>query len=81
MNPELKAGRKAASIMTNRLEMPASRRLACAGCGAEFSCSLSGPCWCSDEAFQLPMPTDGGDCLCPDCLRKMAREMTADRTQ
>ena len=49
-----------------------SRRLACAGCGTEFCCSLSGPCWCSEEAFRLPMPSDGSDCLCPDCLRKAA---------
>jgi hypothetical protein len=65
--------------MTNRLEYPAptSRRLACAGCGAEFSCSLSGPCWCAEETARLPMPADGGDCLCRDCLRKMAQ--TADR--
>ena len=51
--------------------------LACAGCGAEFDCSLSGPCWCSDEAFRLPMPLDGGDCLCPDCLRKAAARAAA----
>jgi len=25
-----------------------------------------------DEAYRLPMPSDGGDCLCPDCLRKAA---------
>jgi hypothetical protein len=60
--------------MTNVLENPApsSRRLACAGCGTEFSCSLSGPCWCAEETVRLPMPSDGGDCLCRDCLRKAA---------
>jgi hypothetical protein len=58
--------------MTNRLETPASRRLACTGCGTEFSCSLSRQCWCADEAFRMPMPSDGNDCLCPDCLRKAA---------
>jgi hypothetical protein len=57
--------------MTNRLEIPFPRRLASARCGAEFSCTLSGPCWCSDESFRLPLPTDGSDCLCPDCLRNM----------
>ncbi|MDP1584384.1 MAG: hypothetical protein Q8M18_13265 [Bradyrhizobium sp.] len=63
--------------MTNRPEPPAptSRRLACAGCGTEFSCSLSGPCWCSEEAARLPMPSDGGDCLCRDCLRKAAAQV------
>jgi hypothetical protein len=72
MNPELKADYKAALFMTNRLEIPAARRLACSGCGAEFACNPAGPCWCADESFRLPMPSDGGDCLCPDCLRKMA---------
>jgi hypothetical protein len=51
---------------------PASRRLACAGCGTEFICSLSGPCWCAGETVRLPMPGDGGDCLCRECLRKKA---------
>ena len=37
-----------------------------------FGCDVSGDCWCMDEAFTLPMPTDGGDCLCPACLRKKA---------
>lgn len=32
-----------------------------------------------DEAYRLPMPSDGGDCLCPDCLRKAAgREAATD---
>ena len=61
--------------MTNRLESSSPRRLACENCGTEFSCSLSGPCWCADEDFRLPMPArDGGDCLCPDCLRKLAAQ-------
>jgi hypothetical protein len=60
--------------MTDRLENAPSRRLACAGCGNEFGCNLSGPCWCNDETFRLPMPADGGDCLCPDCLRKLASQ-------
>ena len=60
---------------------PRLRRLACAACGADFSCTLNGPCWCSDEAFRLPVPpkpaSDGGagDCLCPDCLRKYAASL------
>ncbi|HKS20071.1 MAG TPA: cysteine-rich CWC family protein [Bradyrhizobium sp.] len=60
--------------MTDRPETPASRRLACSRCGAAFDCNPAGSCWCADESFRLPMPSDGGDCLCPDCLRKMARE-------
>jgi hypothetical protein len=62
--------------MTNRLENQPARRLACASCGTEFGCNLSGPCWCGDEAFRMPMPVDGGDCLCPDCLRKLAKQQT-----
>jgi hypothetical protein len=58
--------------MTNRSEIQPLRRLACAGCGTEFGCNLAGTCWCMDEAYRLPMPSDGGDCLCPDCLRKAA---------
>jgi len=60
--------------MTNPLENPLPRRLACEKCGTEFSCSLSGPCWCREESFRLPMPAGGGDCLCPDCLRSMAAQ-------
>jgi hypothetical protein len=74
MNPGLIPRQDVAPLMTNRLENQPSRRLACAACGTEFSCSLSGPCWCSDEAFRLPMPTDDSDCLCPDCLRKLAEQ-------
>jgi hypothetical protein len=66
--------------MTNRLETPASRRLACATCGTEFTCSLSGPCWCDEETVRLPMPSDGGDCLCRDCLRKAAVKETPSGT-
>jgi hypothetical protein len=74
MNLELIPGQKTAHFMTNRLGTSPSRRLACAGCGAEFGCNLSGPCWCMDEDFRMPMPSDGGDCLCPDCLRKAAAD-------
>jgi len=63
--------------MTKRLESQPSRRLACEECGTEFGCHLSGPCWCSEEAFRMPVPTDGGDCLCPDCLRKLAQRRGA----
>jgi HAD superfamily hydrolase (TIGR01509 family) len=60
--------------MTNRLaeQVPSPRRLSCARCGTEFSCDLSGRCWCMDEPATLPMPSDGGDCLCRDCLRDAA---------
>jgi hypothetical protein len=65
-------------LMTNRLENPAPRRLACPRCGTEFTCALAGPCWCADESFRLPMPDDGEDCLCRDCLRKAAEQPPAN---
>jgi len=49
------------------------RALACARCGAAFTCDLSGKCWCTAEAARLPMPVAGEDCLCPACLRAAAR--------
>lgn len=59
--------------MTNPLAAPAlPRRLACSGCGTEFSCDLSVTCWCAAETARLPMPTGNADCLCPDCLCKAA---------
>jgi len=54
--------------------MPAQRRLACSRCGAEFACNPDGACWCMDETVQMPMPVEGEDCLCPDCLRKAANK-------
>jgi len=64
--------------MTNRLDNQAPRRLACSVCGLEFSCSLSGTCWCADETARLAIPVAGEDCLCRDCLRKLAEQ--AQRT-
>jgi hypothetical protein len=58
--------------MTNRLENPVPRRLACSACGTEFDCGLSDTCWCAEETALLPMPAEGGDCLCRDCLRQAA---------
>jgi len=60
-----------------------SRSLACARCGAAFSCTLGGPCWCGEEAVKLPLPSPGkvsatgfDDCLCRDCLRTLAATLT-----
>jgi hypothetical protein len=58
--------------LTDRLQTPPSRRVVCSRCGTEFTCALSGPCWCTEETARLPMPLDGEDCLCRECLRKAA---------
>ncbi|MGA2289185.1 cysteine-rich CWC family protein [Bradyrhizobium sp.] len=57
--------------MTNWLEN-SSRRLICSRCGTEFTCGRSGQCWCAEETALLPTPVKGDDCLCRDCLRKLA---------
>ena len=57
-----------------------SGRIVCSSCGAQFTCNPAGPCWCADETFRLPMPVDGGDCLCPDCLRQAAGKAGASAT-
>jgi hypothetical protein len=72
MNLSEKRGEGSVRFVTNSLENPAPRRLACSRCGAEFTCNPAGPCWCAEEIARLPMPVDGEDCLCRDCLRKMA---------
>jgi len=56
---------------------PALRRLCCERCGREFDCGLGGDCWCAAEPYRLPMPEDGADCLCPDCLRTAASTQQA----
>jgi hypothetical protein len=60
--------------MDPRPAAPAPRKLVCAGCGAAFDCGLGGDCWCSAEAFRLPLPDEASaeDCLCPACLRARA---------
>ncbi|OAF05305.1 hypothetical protein AYJ54_21540 [Bradyrhizobium centrolobii] len=59
------------------LQAPPARRLACARCGTEFGCDLSGTCWCVEETARLPMPVEGEDCLCRECLRKAAEAASA----
>lgn len=62
--------------------LPAPRRLACSRCGAAFDCRLEGGCWCADESFRLPLPTDAAeDCLCPSCLRTLAAAQARDAAQ
>jgi hypothetical protein len=61
----------------------ATRQLRCERCGTVFGCrnlGETGSCWCSMEAFQLPMPLPENagpfeDCLCPTCLRAIAAEL------
>ncbi|WP_081602530.1 cysteine-rich CWC family protein [Afipia felis] len=48
------------------------RKVVCSRCGTEFTCDLSGHCWCAEETVRLPMPREGEDCLCPSCLRASA---------
>jgi hypothetical protein len=79
MNPTLKHRHDPVRLMKDLLGTAqtagrGSRRLACSGCGTEFSCDLSGACWCAAETARLPMPSNGGDCLCHDCLRKLAEQ-------
>ena len=48
----------------------------CPRCGAEFTCSKSGKCWC----FEVQVPEKIRDsidkkydtCLCPKCLQELA---------
>ncbi|MBK9082620.1 MAG: cysteine-rich CWC family protein [Rhizobiales bacterium] len=61
------------------------RAMVCARCGAAFSCTLGGPCWCSQEDFRLPLPAappaEGStdDCMCPSCLRDHAARLMKKR--
>lgn len=63
----------------------ATRQMQCERCGSEFGCrdkGEAGSCWCSREAFRLPLPDGTGpyaDCLCAKCLREFAAELESDR--
>jgi hypothetical protein len=74
LNPTLKHGESSRDIMTNRKGYSSSRRLACSGCGTEFSCNPEGGCWCAEETIRLPIPVAGEDCLCRECLPKAAEQ-------
>ncbi|HVV42128.1 MAG TPA: hypothetical protein VHC94_13810 [Nitrobacter sp.] len=67
--------------MTNRREKAPGRRVVCSGCGTEFGCDLSEACWCAEETARLPMPVEGGDCLCRECLRKAAAASHAEASR
>jgi hypothetical protein len=62
------------------------RRVLCESCGAEFACSRDdvAACWCANESYRLPvpLPSEVGsfkDCLCPLCLRKVERLLSAKK--
>jgi len=63
----------------------ATRQLRCERCGTVFGCrnlGETGSCWCSMEAYRLPLPLpdDVGpfeECLCPSCLREIAAGLKA----
>ena len=50
----------------------------CPRCGAEFTCSKSGKCWC----FSVHVPENVREmidkkydtCLCPSCLKELATQ-------
>jgi hypothetical protein len=65
--------------LSSQIESPASRRIACSACGTVFTCSLDRACWCAEEIARLPMPVEGEDCLCRECLRKAAAQMPEGR--
>jgi len=48
----------------------------CPRCGAEFSCSKSGKCWCFSvsvsEAVRYYIDRKYETCLCPQCLNELA---------
>ncbi len=65
----------------------ATRQLQCERCGTTFGCrndGEEGSCWCSREAFRLPVPLPDAvgpyaDCLCPACIRAVADELQDQR--
>jgi hypothetical protein len=77
MNPTLKTGKSSRAIMTNRKGYSSARDLACSRCGTAFSCNPEGDCWCKAETARLPMPVEGEDCLCRECLSKMVERATS----
>jgi len=58
------------------------RQITCERCGAGFSCSVNGGCWCGEEPVRLPLPKAGqsrfSDCLGRNCLRAVAEEAARD---
>ncbi|MBN2637957.1 MAG: cysteine-rich CWC family protein [Bacteroidales bacterium] len=48
----------------------------CPRCGAEFTCSKSGKCWCFSvsvpEQVRTEMEAKYDRCLCPACLKEVS---------
>ncbi|MFM7023930.1 MAG: hypothetical protein ACKOXB_13245 [Flavobacteriales bacterium] len=57
--------------MDNRKE----RIKCCSHCNNSFSC-FTKDCWCAELPLVMPLKTDGGNCLCPDCLKKAIEDKT-----
>ena len=57
----------------------------CEACGNPFTCgaTLSG-CWCSEiklsDETRAELKTKYGNCLCRECLEKLAGDATKDET-
>ena len=49
----------------------------CPRCGAKFTCSKSGKCWCYEvsvpDAVQDAVNKKYDTCLCPDCLNRVSK--------
>jgi hypothetical protein len=52
------------------------KQKSCSKCGAEFECGGLFGCWCRDVKLDRDMlaalKARYDDCLCPDCLKKLA---------
>ncbi|MGJ4930768.1 cysteine-rich CWC family protein [Bradyrhizobium sp. HKCCYLS2038] len=69
--------------VTKRLANVTARQLVCESCGTSFSCDPGGSCWCFAEQARLPLPKAGQsgfkDCLCVNCLTRLAAEAEPTR--
>lgn len=62
------------SLSNKRLNTP---RSICELCHGSFECGKDSKngCWCDKIPNVMPVPTDTGSCLCPDCLQKKVKEI------
>ena len=56
--------------------MPTNVQKNCSRCGESFSCMQENGCWCAslrlESAILAELRARYTDCLCEDCLRKLA---------